>query len=347
MVSAPILSILIITHNQRELLQRCLDSVLNQELQVPFEIIVSDDRSTDGTKDWVLGQKKLWEGKKTNLVEVIYVYCNSDECNPSTVSERCGWNKLTAYKQARGKYFVNIDADDYLRSNDIYQLQIDMLDTHPECSMCMQRVLSLHEGDSLKLGKMWPVHPRLRNGAVISKEDFVLLDLRGLNQSYMIRRHPEDDMQALYGKWFDDTVITYHHVQYGPVVFLDRADYVWMQYPKSISHDMTTDDSLITYGLLPLHHAKMIPSMQSLFLRQGLKTMIHMMKVAPEYPQMSQQYYMYLSQEEGFIYKYYTAKSHGAFERIRYKSSLALLLMMNKFQLTSKGWLKLAKRAML
>ena len=299
----PILSVLIITHNQRELLQRSLESVLGQLLEIPFEIIISDDRSTDGTKEWVLGQKEFWEGKKDNLVEIKYVYCNSDECTPSTVSERCGWNKLNAYKHARGKYFVNIDADDYLRSSDIYQRQIDMLEMHPECSMCMQRSISLCEGETFGKGRVEPNHPKLYDGAVINKEDFIVCDLRGLNPTYMIRRHPEDDMQALYGKWFDDTVITYHHVQYGPVVFLDRADYVWIQYPKSISHDMTTDDSLIIYGLLPLHHAQMIPSLQYLFLKQGLKSMIHMMRFAPKYPQFSQQYQRYLSLESGFIYK--------------------------------------------
>lgn len=344
---SPVLSILLITHNQRKLLQRCLKSVLAQELHVPFEIIISDDRSSDGTKDWVFEQKALWEGKKDNLVGIKYVFCNSDECNPSTVSERCGWNKLNAYNQARGKYFVNIDADDYLRSTDIYQRQIDMLETHFECSMCMQRVLSLKEGDSFDQGNAWPVHPLLCEGAVIGKEDLILKDLRGLNQGYMIRRRPEDDMQALYGKWFDDTVITYHHVQYGPVVFLDRADYVWMQYPKSISHDTTKDDDLIIYGLLPLHHAKMIPSLQLLFLKQGLKNMIHMMKFAPEYPQLSQQYYRYLSLENGFIFKYYTAESHNMLGRMRYLGIRGLLLIMKKYNLTSNGWLRFAKRMML
>lgn len=346
-MTRPLLSILLITHNQHHLLRRCLDSVLAQELKSPFEVIISDDRSTDGTKEWVLEQKNLWEGQKAYLVEIKYVYCNSDECNPSTVSERCGWNKLNAYKQARGKYFVNIDADDYLRSSDIYQRQIDMLESHPECSMCMQRVLSLNEGEPFEKGNAWPVHPLLREGSVIGMEDFILQELRGLNQGYMIRRHPDDDMQALYGKWFDDTVITYHHVQYGAVVFLDRADYVWMQYPKSISHDMTKDDDLITYGLLPLHHVQMIPSLQFLFLKQGLKTMIHMMKFAPEFPKLSRQYHRYLSLKSGFIYRYYTQKSHSVYERMRYNAIRALLLVMNKYKLTSNGWLKFAKRAML
>lgn len=346
-MTTPVLSVLIVTHNQRELLQRCLNSVLAQELRVPFEVIVSDDRSTDGTKDWVFDQKNLWEGKKANLIEISYVYCNSNECDPSTVSERCGWNKLTAYKQARGKYFVNIDADDFLRSNDIYQRQIEMLETHPECSMCQQGVWVLKEGEPIENGKVGFVHSAFKNGKVLSINQIITLNLRDVNPAYMIRRRPQDDMEELYGKWYDDTIITYHHLQYGPVVFLNRADYVWVQYPKSISHDMTVDDSLIIYGLLPLHHAKMIPSLQYLFLKQGLKSMIHMMKFVPKYPQISEQYCKYLAQKDGFIYRYYTTKSHGLFGRIRYNGIRGLLLIMNKYQLTSNGWLKFAKRALL
>ena len=71
MLLNPVLSILLITHNQRELLQRCLDSVLAQELRVPFEIIVSDDRSTDGTREWCLSKKCCGKGKRTILLESI------------------------------------------------------------------------------------------------------------------------------------------------------------------------------------------------------------------------------------------------------------------------------------
>ena len=92
----PVLSILIITHNQRDLLRRCFSSIIAQELSVPFEIVISDDRSGDGTDKLVRGFQLELEGKKRNLTCIKYVYCNSDECNPLTVSERCVWNKLTA-----------------------------------------------------------------------------------------------------------------------------------------------------------------------------------------------------------------------------------------------------------
>lgn len=331
----PILSILVITHNQLDLLKRCLKSVLGQELRVPFEVIVSDDRSSDGTKEWL---ESLQDER------IYYTYCNSNECLPTCTSERCGWNKLNAYNHARGKYFVNIDADDYLLSTDIYQKQLDMLESHPECSMCMQRALTLRENQLEQDGNPWPVHAMLEDGVIIDTEHFFLNGLRGLNQTYMIRRHSEDNMTLLYGKWFDDTVITYHHLQYGPVVFVNRADYVWMQYGNSITHELNHDDSLVTYGLLPLNHIQWVPVFKYWYLREDLHRLIHMMKVAPEFPFLSEQYRNYLLQFEGFLFYYYTAKHHRLKDKLHFLIARWGLLFISKFSLLSDTWLGLAYR---
>ena len=277
----PKLSILVITHNQRELLKRCLDSVSGQKLNVPFEVIVSDDRSDDGTAEYMADlQDQLTNGKIqiTNLTQLIYTRCNSNECDPKNVSERCGWNKLNVYNHACGDYFVNIDADDYLRSDDIYQTQLDMLDAHPECSMCMQDVWPVRDGETQPSSQPWPSFGRLKNGQVLSVYD-ILSDYRALNQCYMIRRHPEQDCAALYGKHFDDTVITLHHLQFGPVVYVDRADYAWVQYATSITKTLWGDDNVVEYGLLPLHHIRLVPAFASMFMQDGLKDIIHTLRV--------------------------------------------------------------------
>lgn len=280
-MNSPKLSILVITHNQRELLKRCLDSVLGQKLNVPFEVIVSDDRSDDGTAEYMADlQDQITNDKRqiTNLTQLIYTRCNSNDCDPKNVSERCGWNKLNVYNHARGKCFVNIDADDYLRSDDIYQAQLDMLEAHPECSMCMQDVWPVRDGDSQPSGQPWPSFGQLKNGQVLSAYD-ILSEYRALNQCYMIRRHPEQDCAALYGKHFDDTVITLHHLQFGPVVYVDRADYAWVQYATSITKTLRGDDNVVEYGLLPLHHIRFIPAFADMFMQDGLKDIIHMLKV--------------------------------------------------------------------
>ena len=247
----PILSILVISHNQRELLRHCMDSLLTQKIRVPFEIVISDDRSSDGT--WQLIQEYV--DKYTDMQQngdywtpqVVGCQCNSDECDPLNVSERCGWNKLNVYQHARGQYFVNIDADDYLKSDDIYQLQLDMLESHPECSMCMQDVWQVDDGAELDTAFRWPSFGKLQHGKVLSPRD-IITSYRAVNPCYMIRRHPEMDCAALYGKHFDDTIITLHHLQFGSCVYVDRADYVWVRYNTSITSTLKGDDELVEYA---------------------------------------------------------------------------------------------------
>lgn len=340
-MAKPVLSILVITHNQRELLKRCLNSVLEQKLNVPFEVIVSDDRSEDGTAEYMADlQDQITNDKRqiTNLTQLIYTRCNSNDCDPTNVSERCGWNKLNAWRYAKGKYMVNIDADDYLRSDDIYQLQIDRLEAHPECTMCQQHVWVFNDGDPIENGHISYLPPIAKDGAILTFLQVLKCDLRGVNPSYMMRRQPNDDMAVLYGKHYDDTIITYHHMQYGSVIFLDRADYVWVQYHKSISHDMSNDDKLIMYGLLPLHHAMFIPAKRNVFLQTGLNDLIHLFKYAPQYPKLSMQNVGFLKQFEGFVFVYFTEQQHSLFYRIKYKLLLWYMLMLNKFKWTNDCW---------
>lgn len=280
----PTLSILVITHNQLELLKRCLQSVLGQKLNVPFEVVVSDDRSDDGTAEYMAElQEEIANGKLpiTNLTNIVYTRCDSNDCDPKNVSERCGWNKLNAYQHAKGEYFVNIDADDYLKSDTIYQAQLDMLATHPECSMCMQDVWQVDDGASDEIGIRWPSFGRLKNEQILQPRQ-IISEFRSLNQCYMIRRHPEVDFVSVYGKHFNDILITFYHLQYGPVVFIDRADYVWVKYKSSITKTLRGDDHDVEYGVLQLYHIRFLPSLASACLEDGVRDLAHMLKVLAE-----------------------------------------------------------------
>lgn len=277
----PILSILVISHNQRELLRRCMDSLLVQKIRVPHEIVISDDRSADGTwqliQEYVAAYTEIQQKGEYWTPQVVGCQCNSDECNPLNVSERCGWNKLNVYQHARGKYFVNIDADDYLKSDDTYQLQLDMLESHPECAMCMQDVWQINDGAELASGLRWPSYGHLQHEQILSPHD-IITDYRAVNPCYMIRRQPEVDCAALYGKHFDDTIITLHHLQFGSCVYVDRADYVWVRYNTSITATLKGDDELVEYALLPLHHVHYLPVFMDIFMQDGLSQFIHMFK---------------------------------------------------------------------
>lgn len=296
---AIVLSILVVTHNQESLLPRCLDSLLAQQLQVPFEIIVSDDASTDGTwavvQDYVARHPAIVRGFQEN----------SDACSPADPAQRCGYNVSQAYSRARGRFFVNVDGDDYLRGTDIYQQQLDLLERHPDCSMCMQNIWVVQHGTAPDQGELWGPGDTLETGDVIGAADFILGSRRVLNQGYLTRRNTSVDPVARYGKFFDDTVITFHHLQFGDVVYLNRADYVYVKYPTSVDSSLQGDDREVIYGLLPLLHTALVPRFAGLFLQADLEPLLRFLELSIERPlRLGAQTQAVLAEFQGFVFRY-------------------------------------------
>ena len=86
------ISVIIATYNRKETLKRAIQSVLIQSY-TPYEIIVIDDGSDDGTKEWL----------KDNYPNVKYIY----QMNSGVSSAR---NK--GIKSARGDWIALLDSDD-------------------------------------------------------------------------------------------------------------------------------------------------------------------------------------------------------------------------------------------
>ena len=94
-------SVIIPTYNRKNLLKRALHSVSSQTF-VPREIIVVDDGSSDGTKDWVLER----------FPYVRYIY----QDNSGVSSAR-----NAGIKEAKGSWIAFLDSDDEWMSNKLEQ----------------------------------------------------------------------------------------------------------------------------------------------------------------------------------------------------------------------------------
>ena len=273
-MSTTILSIIVITHNQRSQLRRCLDSILAMELPFSYEIIVSDDRSQDGTRE-------MLESEYAD--KVIATYCNSDEGSCANNSQRSGYNRCNAYPLAKGKYIAHVDADDYFREGaDVYIRQVNALEEHPECSLAMSNCLVLR-GDNIYDAKPWPFPKRMTDGEILDAKEFLTSDYFRLNQCCMQRRNPLVDPVTLYGNRYVDSVITYHHLQFGKVIFVDACDYVYVKNEGSVTETLTkqSQDSLVLW-CLGLYIPILIPSLTPQFLfgnyYQNIRQVIQMAK---------------------------------------------------------------------
>ena len=119
-MEAPLVSIGCITYNHAPYIRQCLEGFLMQKTTFPFEIIINDDCSTDGTTEIV----KEYADKYPDLIIPIF-----HEENQYQKGVRGIYAKFV-YPKVRGKYIALCEGDDYWIDPLKLQKQVDFLESH-------------------------------------------------------------------------------------------------------------------------------------------------------------------------------------------------------------------------
>lgn len=154
-MQSPLVSVCLITFNHEAYIAQAIESVLQQETNFSFEIIVGEDESSDKTRDIVLKYRERFPGKvKVILGErknVIYV-------NGRPTGRR---NFVNVLASASGKYIAFLEGDDFWIDPLKLQKQVDVMEAHPEYSVCGHWVINVDEDGKLSdtqscTGKLCP-----------------------------------------------------------------------------------------------------------------------------------------------------------------------------------------------
>lgn len=324
------LSILVITHNQEKEIERCLDSILAQKLSVPYEIIISDDASTDGTV------AILEKYQKTHPDVIRILHYDSRQTDATIGSEHCGLNKINAYRAARGEFFVNIDGDDYLTCDTVYQEQIDLLKQHPECSMCRQEIMRIDNEHPEK--GTWKWGEDFETGKIITKREYFEKDYYLSNPAFMIRRYDDFPPQDyLFCKLCNDEFITFWHLQKGDIVCLNRADYMYVAYAKSIDNSYdAANNKLAKYNTSVMMYMHYFPMFSMLIYRMYEGRFIHFLKeITSRDLKLNETMKLYLSQFDGFIFQYMVEPKHSISTKLKLWYIRLVALLMRRCGLTN------------
>jgi glycosyltransferase involved in cell wall biosynthesis len=143
-------SVVVVTYNHAPFIDAALRSVLDQTAGFDFEVIVSEDRSTDATRDIVLA----WREQHPERIRLLL----SDRNLRS--------NEVVArgFRAATGEYVALLDGDDYWTSQHKLQRQADYLDEHPDFCLCFHDAEVVDDaGESLDDRRWTPANQKLRS----------------------------------------------------------------------------------------------------------------------------------------------------------------------------------------
>lgn len=130
----PLVSICVVTYNHEKFIAQCLDGLLMQQTDFPFEIIIGEDCSTDRTRQIV----RQYEATHPGIIRPMYHQRNVG------ASRNLFEHVLS---RTRGRYIAICDGDDYWTDPQKLQKQVDFLEQHPQCVLCFHRVKEVDKDD--------------------------------------------------------------------------------------------------------------------------------------------------------------------------------------------------------
>jgi glycosyltransferase involved in cell wall biosynthesis len=116
----PLVSVVIITYNQKDYLYQCIESALGQDYE-NFEIIVADDASTDNTQELLKEYDVKYPGKFRLIL--------------SQNNQGITKNSNAALFACRGKYVAMLGGDDLLLPGKIKK-QVEFLELNHDYVLC-------------------------------------------------------------------------------------------------------------------------------------------------------------------------------------------------------------------
>lgn len=134
----PCVSVCCLTYNHEKTVAQALESMLSQKTDFPFEIIVHDDASTDGTQDIIRDYAQRYP-------EIIRPVLQSENKMKSVNIE-----KEYICPLIRGKFVAVCEGDDFWSDPSKLSLQVGYMEKNLDCAMTFHAVNQLNpDGSSM------------------------------------------------------------------------------------------------------------------------------------------------------------------------------------------------------
>lgn len=247
-------SILCTAFNHEKYIGQALESFLSQETDFPFEILVTDDASTDATPEII----RRYADENPEKVRYFHQEKN-------LFSQGINIYREILFPEARGEYISICEGDDFFCAQDKLARQAEFLDSHPGYSGCVHNSWYHFCGSGRPDELLLPEEG--------SRDIGFSTVIKGMNRSFhtssiMARRELFHDLPDFYdvafSHGFTDYAIALWMVMNGRVRFIDEPMSV---YRVSSNADAWSSGVGRSYGKLTAFVAGEIAMMEALLPR--------------------------------------------------------------------------------
>lgn len=218
----PKVSVCIITYDHARFISQALEGALTQQVNFPYEIIVSDDHSTDGTTQIVLDYQQQHPDK-------IRVLLGRENLGKYTGNGRL--NFLRTLRACRGTYIALLEGDDYWTDCNKLQLQVEFMDAHPGAALCHHLVTYLDDQTGKLLHDFPPPARRIeRCSADLLAEGNFIQTCSVMLRRKLIPELSDDFLRLKLGDWPLFALVGQH----GWIGYLDRNLATYRLHEKSV-----------------------------------------------------------------------------------------------------------------
>lgn len=165
-----VITVALVTYNQAKYIEKCIESILSQKVSVPFEILIHDDMSTDGTLEIL----KKYAKDYPDIIRLMPEDRNRfSEGMKAIIAE-------LMLKECHGRYVSLLEGDDCFSDDSKLEKQYRIMTENEGISMCVGKTRIMDEAGNL-LDEYMPA--RVIDGGRI-KGDRIIKDICILDTHY-------------------------------------------------------------------------------------------------------------------------------------------------------------------
>lgn len=184
----PKVSVAVVSYNQERYIGACLDSILSQQVEGGFEVIVADDASTDRTPE-------ILRDYAARYPDLLRVVLHEKNLGPTQ-------NYLFVHRATTAPFIAHMDGDDLMLPGKL-QRQLDFMEANPGCTALWHGVLMFND-DRTQVSPGRDVSRDLVPSGRIEVRDLLLWGSLTFHCSMMYRRGVIDDLHV------DGEILDYH-----------------------------------------------------------------------------------------------------------------------------------------